>query len=305
MVPAIFGASVYQVSIFLGTLLASLTGEGSVSWLFFADRVAQFPLGIFSIALASVLLPTLSKASADSDGAGFSNSLAVSVRYTTFVIIPMSVVIWGLALPIVQLLFERGAFTHFSVIMTSLALQALSLGLWAVSFHSMVVRAFIAKKDTVSPTIVGMVTLLSNLILSLLFMGELPSSGGGLIEAIRTTQLMLHQLVGLHLQLGHIGIALASSVSSFVSLATLLYFYHQRIGVFPTVEILPTVIRTAAAAAAMLWVLNTTLTLSSSPLTAMMLATLCSGCAYILVHLLLGSREIFECYTLLSKRVRG
>jgi putative peptidoglycan lipid II flippase len=155
MLPAIVGASIYQLTIFFGTLLASLKGEGSVSWLFYADRVAQFPLGIFSIALASVLLPTLSKAAAGNDSGTFSDSLAISLRYTTFVILPMSAIIWSLALPIVQLLFERGKFTPLSSLMTSAALQALALGLWAVSFHSMVVRAFIAKKDTVTPTVIG------------------------------------------------------------------------------------------------------------------------------------------------------
>lgn len=303
MIPAILGASVYQLSIFLGTLLASLLGEGSVSWLFFADRVAQFPLGIFSIALASVLLPTLAKASADSDKAGFSNSLAISVRYTTFVIVPMSVGIWGLALPVVQLLFERGAFSYHSSLMTSLALQALSLGLWAVSFHSMVVRAFIARKDTVTPTIVGVVTLLSNFILSLLFMGSLPHSHEGLAAGISAIQRVLHENIGLHLELGHIGIALASSISSFVSLATLLYFYHRRIGAFPTAEVVPTMIRTAAAAVAMIWVLNSTLSLFSSPFASLLTAASLGSAAYLFVHLALGSREVTEIRMLLVKKL--
>ena len=84
MIPATIGASVYQITIFIATLLASLLPSGSVSWLFYADRIAQFPIGIFSVALASVLLPALSTASANADSDRFRRSLADSLRYTSF-----------------------------------------------------------------------------------------------------------------------------------------------------------------------------------------------------------------------------
>jgi putative peptidoglycan lipid II flippase len=107
MIPATLGASVYQVTIFLVTILASLLPTGSVSWLFYADRVAQFPIGIFSIALASVLLPALSHASARADIDSFRRNISNSLRFTSFCVIPMAAGIWGLALPITRLLFVR------------------------------------------------------------------------------------------------------------------------------------------------------------------------------------------------------
>ena len=302
MLPAIIGASVYQLTIFFGTLLASLLGEGSVSWLFYADRVAQFPLGIFSIALASVLLPTLSKAAAGNDSHMFSDSLAISLRYTTFVILPMSAMIWALALPIVQLLFERGKFTPVSSIMTSAALQALSLGLWAVSFHSMIVRAFIARKDTITPTLIGCVTLISNVALSLLLMGQLPRDSVGFTATISVIQNAMLAYLPVTPELGHVGIALASSLSSFVSLSVLLLCYERRLGSFPSKVILSTIVRSFVGIAALLYTVHLLQPLSQSPLRQIIFCSIGGGCSYLTVHLLLRSREIGEILSVLTAR---
>jgi len=302
MLPAIVGASIYQLTIFFGTLLASLKGEGSVSWLFYADRVAQFPLGIFSIALASVLLPTLSKAAAGNDSGTFSDSLAISLRYTTFVILPMSAIIWSLALPIVQLLFERGKFTPLSSLMTSAALQALALGLWAVSFHSMVVRAFIAKKDTVTPTVIGCVTLVSNLLFSLLLMGRIPNDGVSFTSTIASIQNSMLQYLPFVPELGHVGIALASSLSSFVSLSVLLLFYKRRIGTFPSQVILSTIVRSLVGSAALLYTVQLLQPLSHKPLYQIVLCSIGGGCSYLAAHLLLRSREVGEMFSVLRLR---
>ena len=302
MIPAIVGASVYQLTVFFGTLLASHLGEGSVSWLFYADRVAQFPLGIFSIALASVLLPTLAKAVAGKDKGSFSDSLAVSVRYTTFVIIPMSVLIWALALPIVQLLFQRGKFDQHSAMMTGAALQALALGLWSVSFHSMVVRAFIARKDTVTPTVVGCLSLACNLILALLFMGPIPASEGGLTTLLVAIQRSLFFLLPFQPQLGHVGIALATSISSYVSLSALLLLYQGKIGTFPSLSVMPTIVRTFVAAAVLLYVVKILVPMVEAPVFQILLCSVGGGVAYLLTHALLRSVELREMADIVQRR---
>lgn len=305
MLPAIVGASIYQLSIFFGTLLASLLGEGSVSWLFYADRVAQFPLGIFSIALASVLLPTLTKAAAGNDSSSFSDSLAISLRYTTFIILPMSAMIWALAHPIVQLLFERGKFTPTSSLMTSAALQGLSLGLWAVSFHSMIVRAFIARKDTVTPTIVGCITLISNLVLSLLLMGRLPDSGVGITSIVSSVQNSMLQFFPIYPELGHIGIALASSLSSFISLSILLMFYEKKIGIFPTQIVLSTIVRSCAGIAALLYTVQLLQPFLQNPLNKIILCSLGGGCSYLATQFILRSKEVDEIYLVLREKAKA
>jgi len=213
MAPAIVGATVYQLTIFLNTILASLLEEGSVSWLFYADRLTQLPVGIFSIALASVLLPTLARARAEGNHGEFSGSLINSLRYTSFLIIPTAALIFIFAEPLIALMFERGAFTPYATGRTALAAQALALGLWSVSCHSMLVRAFLARKDTRTPTLIGIATLVLTLCFSLLFMGPVRVFDGALAASISTLSGVVQQCP-LALDLGHAGLGLAASLAS-------------------------------------------------------------------------------------------
>lgn len=230
MLPAIIGASIYQISIFMSTLLASLLPEGSVSWLFYADRVAQFPLGIFSIALSSVLLPLLANDQAADNKESFARNLGNSLRYTSFVIMPFSALLLALAEPIVALLFERGAFSAESSRQTALALQALALGLWATSCHSMLVKAFIARKDTVTPTVVGAVSLVVGLLAGLILMGPVVNSGS-VSAFILSLQHFFTEALGYEFNLRHVGLALSSSISAWMSLALLMMFFVVRNGI--------------------------------------------------------------------------
>lgn len=308
MIPATIGASIYQLTIFIATLLASLLAEGSVSWLFYADRIAQFPLGIFSIALASVLLPALANASATSDHDGFQKRLSDSLRYTSFVIVPLACGIGTLALPITELLFERGAFSHQSSIMTSRALQALSLGLWATSCHSMLVRAFIARKDTVTPTLIGIASLIVNLVVSLLLMGPVVSEGSTLRTFVSTTQRSLHAAIPWQGSLGHVGLALASSAAAFVSLATILALFALKIGSFPWRTFLSATLRSVVASAAMVVILSWIVSLNLSPSFTLLLGIIASGPVYIGASWILSSPEMAETMRLarhLSRNARG
>ncbi|MCO6430340.1 MAG: murein biosynthesis integral membrane protein MurJ [Deltaproteobacteria bacterium] len=228
MAPALVGASVYQLSQFLNTLFASILGMGSVSWLFYADRLSQLPIGIFSIALASVLLPALSTARAAGDDTKFSSSLINSLRYTSFFIIPVAAVLFIFAEPFIAWMFERGAFTSDDTAMTALAVQGFAIGAWGISCHSMISRAFIAGKDTVTPTVVGIFTLILNVFFALLFMGRLQSvESSALSQFAAALQAPLLQVFP-SFNLQHAGLALASSLSSTISFLLMLAIFKRR-----------------------------------------------------------------------------
>jgi putative peptidoglycan lipid II flippase len=306
MLPATVGASVYQISIFIATVLASLLPTGSVSWLFYADRIAQFPIGIFSIALASVLLPALSNASAQADTDSFNRNLANSLRFTSFGIIPMAAGIWALALPITQMLFERGAFTTDSSTKTAAALQALCLGLWATSCYSMVVRAFIARKDTFTPTLIGMASLLANVAISLSLMGPIPVTEGAhaLTRGLVRIQDSLIGLSPVRIALGHTGLALASALASFVSLGCALLMFRVKIGTFPWQAFLRSTCNAAGAACVMVVALHYTTLLGLSPFLTCALAIPLGAMVFLAVSYLLRSRELLETAAVVAKKLR-
>jgi putative peptidoglycan lipid II flippase len=225
MLPAILGVAAYQLQILINTLLASVLKTGSVSWLFYADRVVQLPIGVFTVALSSVLLPTLAKAEAEKQTQDFSSNLINSLRYVSFVIIPISGILYFFAEPLTWLLFERGQFDSVSSFETARAVQNYSLGIWAVSSSSMLMRVFFAKKDTVTPTLIGVTTLALTLFFSLLFMGD-PISGSGkwlfqLVQNCREILLPFAQHLNFIptslFNLGHAGLALASSTAMLCS----------------------------------------------------------------------------------------
>ncbi len=296
MIPATIGASIYQITIFIATLLASLLPSGSVSWLFYADRVAQFPIGIFSIALASVLLPALANASANSDSTTFHKRLADSLRFTSFCIIPMAAGIWALALPITQLLFQRGEFSLESSIKTAEALRALSLGLWASSCHSMLVRAFIARKDTLTPTGIGLCALIINLCAALVLVGPLTTGHehNGFVGAIVNLQTSLHYLIPWRASLGHIGLALASSAAAFGSLFLVVLLFALRIRNFPWRTFGSSTLKASVAAGVMIIAIERLSHLWSSPRIACTMGMVVGSVVFLVTAYLLRSRELRE-----------
>jgi len=122
MVPTIFGSAIYQINQLIGTLLASLLKEGSVSYLYYADRLVQFPLGVFAIAISTAVLPSLSREAAEGDIYRLKQTLSHALRLTMFITIPAMVGLIVLRQPIIRLLFQRGAFTSLTTIMTAQAL---------------------------------------------------------------------------------------------------------------------------------------------------------------------------------------
>lgn len=296
MIPATLGASVYQITIFMSTILASLLPSGSVSWLFYADRVAQFPIGVFSVALASVLLPALSNASAKSDDSSFTRNLSNSLRYTSFCVIPMSVGIAVLAVPITKLLFERGAFDQVSSLKTAIALQALCFGLWASSCYSMLARAFIARKDTLTPSLIGLVSLMINLVASLSLMGTLKvgSDAGFISNALGAIQMGMTRVFSVSLSLGHVGLAAASSIAALASLALALLLFRFKLGVFPWSDFISATWRSLAASLCMAMVVKLVIGTVQSPLWVCVFSVFLGAITFIVASFLVNSRELKE-----------
>jgi putative peptidoglycan lipid II flippase len=184
MLPAIFGSAVYQLNQFMGTLLASFLAEGSVSWLYYADRIVQFPLGIFGIAISTAALPSLSTQAAKKEFDQFADTLIHTLRLVFFITLPSMVGLLLLGRPIIELLFERGAFNVHSTLMTNHALIFYAIGLCAFSGIRVIVAAFYALQDTKTPVKVAIVAVVVNLILSVYLAFMTPLRHGGLALAL-------------------------------------------------------------------------------------------------------------------------
>lgn len=217
MLPSVLSASLYQFMVFINTLLASMLVEKSVSWLFYADRIFQFPLGVFSLAVATAVLPTLSRHAARGDHQALNTQLTTALRWMTVITIPATVGLMVLAEPIIGAIFERGKFEPSDTIQTSAALCAFAIGLWSVSCQSIVVRGFLAQKNAVLPSLVACSSIMLNVVIAFMVMGpalRVPQQGLGLSIA------QLQDAVYV-VELGHIGLALAGSLASLVSLVAL------------------------------------------------------------------------------------
>jgi putative peptidoglycan lipid II flippase len=305
MIPATLGASVYQLNIFISTLLASLLAEGSISWLFYADRVAQFPVGIFTIALASVLLPMLANASANADGDKFRAGLSDSLRFTTFAMLPMAGGIWALAIPLTTLLFERGAFSHNSTLMTAAAIQAMALGLWATSCYSMVMRAFIAKKDTVTPTLIGICSLITYLISALALMGPIVASSDSLTASIIAIQSLVVSFLPPIIPQAHVGLALASSIGALVSLALAITLYTVKIGSFPWRPFLGSLARSIVATLVMITAVRVFTPFNASPLVTCVVGVSLGVASYLVAIFALRSHELRDAMAVIRRKLKG
>lgn len=222
-VPAAFGGAVYQINVFIATILASLLPAGGVSWLYYADRVVELPLGIFAIALGTAVLPSMSRQVANGDMTGLTRSLSYSLRFIAFFTIPASVALILLREPIVAVLFQRGRFTVVDTQETAYALLCYAVGLWAFSGLKVVTQGFFSLKDTRTPVYVSVVAVIVNLV-------------GGLI-------LMKSMAQG--------GLALATSLSAAFNVGTLFLILVRRLGEFPSTDLLTSLLRTSAASLVM------------------------------------------------------
>ncbi len=177
MLPAIFGSSVAQVNVLIGGIIASMLGVGKISLLYYSDRLMEFPLGLFGIALATVTLPYLSRLHANEAYEEFSATLDWSMKLVMLIAVPSSVGLIVLAEPLVATVFYGGVFTSNDVSMAALALQAFAIGLVGFSFVKILAPAYFAREDTKTPVRIGLVALAVNLVLSVSLVWYLTSIG--------------------------------------------------------------------------------------------------------------------------------
>lgn len=216
MVPTLFGSSVSQINLLFDTVIASLLISGSQTWLSQADRFLELPLGVFGVALGTVILPSLSRHHIATDHESFSRALDWGLRTTLLIAVPAMLGLMLLAQPLVATLFQNGQFHPFDTRMTTLSVTALSFGVPAYAQVKVLLPAFYARKDTRTPARAGVVALLSNILLNAVFLLALynlwaPTSikSGSLLEG-------LSHVPGLHLALG-----MASAIASYVNVLLL------------------------------------------------------------------------------------
>lgn len=203
--PRMLGSAVYQLNVLIDTALASLSiivGDGAVAALYFANRLVQLPLALFGTASAQASLPALSEQAAHEDLAGFRQTLTSVLRMVGFVVLPSAAALVVLARPIVEGLFERGAFDHSATVMTSQALRCYALGLLAYAVSKVVSGAFYALHDTRTPVRLAAEALVVSVALSVALMWPLRIAGLALAAAVANTFNALRLLQRIERRLG-------------------------------------------------------------------------------------------------------
>lgn len=199
MVPALFGASVGQLSLLLNTIFASFLAIGSVTWLYYSERLAYFPLGVFGVALATVVLPHLSRHHANASEKKFVSTLDWGIRCNLLVGLPATCAMLVLSGPLVATLFQYGKFTLHDVLMTQRSVVTYGIGLQAFMLAKVLSSAFYARQDIRTPVRIAIGALVANMILSFILIWPL----------------------------AHAGLALASSLSSWFNVAMLSWILYR------------------------------------------------------------------------------
>ncbi len=182
--PGVVGSGVIQLNIVIGTIIASFLPVGAISHIYYADRLNQLPLAIFGIALGIVLLPSLSKAIKQSDQKTTNNIQNRSIEFSLLISLPSAIGLFILAEPIIYILFERGAFVQEDTFYTAKVLSYFALGLPAYIIIKVLVSCFFAREDTKTPLYISIVSVISNVVLSLLLIGSMREMGIAVATAI-------------------------------------------------------------------------------------------------------------------------
>ena len=201
MLPAVFGSSVQQVNLVVDSIIASFLATGSISWLYYSDRMLEFPLGVFSIALGTVILPNLAQHHALRNGTGFSATLDWALRLTAVVVLPAAVGLLVFSGPLFATLFNYGHFSDYDTRMATWSLTTYSLGLISFTLVKVLVPGFYSRQDSRTPVRTGVISVIANFVLNMLI--TVPWARAGYIAP-------------------HAGLALSTSLASFLN-AWLLY----------------------------------------------------------------------------------
>jgi putative peptidoglycan lipid II flippase len=219
LLPAVFGLAAVQVMVFVNTLLGSLLPAGSISVLYYADRVMEFPLGVFGIALASASLPVMARQAAAGDERALASTLNFALRMALFVSVPATVGLVLLRVPIVRVLFERGRFEAADTMATAEALAWYALGLAGMAGARIAAQAFYAVAQPGTAVRLGLLSVMANVAAALLLVQPL----------------------------GHAGLAAATSIGASVNLVALLWAARRRFGPLGGRALVYSLTRTVAA----------------------------------------------------------
>ncbi|MFM2621255.1 murein biosynthesis integral membrane protein MurJ [Vibrio owensii] len=232
MIPALFGVSVSQINLLFDTFIASFLQTGSISWLYYSDRLLEFPLGLFGIAIATVILPALSRKHVDAHSEGFAHTMDWGVRMVTLLGIPAMLGLMVLAKPMLMVLFMRGEFSPQDVHQASLSLLAYASGLLNFMLIKVLAPGYYSRQDTKTPVKYGIIAMVTNMVFNAIFAYFY----------------------------GYVGLAIATALSAFVNMA-LLYRGLHIAGVYQITKrtvffIIRLVIAGSAMVAAILWQLE-------------------------------------------------
>lgn len=183
MGPGVLSAGVLQINAVVATMLASLLPAGSVAHLYYADRIAQLPLGVIGVAISVALLPLLSRQLSADDRAGAKDSLNRSLEVGLLLTVPAAVALIVMSLPVIDVLFRRGAFAMQDAVITGRVLQAMAIGLPAVVLVKILSPAFFARQDTKTPLKIALVSMAANIGLALILMRIMGAPGIALAGA--------------------------------------------------------------------------------------------------------------------------
>jgi putative peptidoglycan lipid II flippase len=200
MVPALFAVSIVQINLLVDTLIASFLVTGSISWLYFSDRLLEFPIGVFGVALATVVLPSLSEKHAQQSSTSFSQTLDWALRWVLLIGVPAALGLILLAQPMLTTLFQYEEFTAYDVTMAGKSLIAYACGLPAFLLIKVLAPGFFSRQDTKTPVKIGAIAMVSNIVLNLLLV----------------------------IPLAHAGLALATSLSAFIQVGLLYWLLRKQ-----------------------------------------------------------------------------
>jgi len=223
LLPAVFAASVSQINSLIDTMLASTLITGSISWLYYSDRLLELPVGLVAVALGTVMLPSLSRLAAANDREGFAATLDWGLRMGLLLGLPAAVALHVLALPLIATIFYHGELTAFDARMAALSLQAFAAGLFPLVLVKVVAPAYFARENTATPFRIACIAVATNIVLNLAMFSWF----------------------------GHVGLALATSASAWVNAMLLLRGVVRSDVYRPTVKLKRTLLRVLFGTTAM------------------------------------------------------